>query len=198
MPRLTKIYTRTGDQREIALIMGPRVPKDCLRVRALGTIDELNAHLGMAASMGLTPMLAALPLEMQRDLLNPGSDLVVPGSDHIRLPIPSVDATQVQLLQSIVDSPYEELAPPGDFVLPGGTPVSALPHIARTICRRAEREVVALARRGRRRACPALPQSAVGCGVRHGATRTTAGALKRRSGKCHPLGDTGRSRVWGR
>ena len=115
-------------------------------MRALGTIDELNAHLGMAASMGLTPTLVALLHESQQDLLNLGSDLAVPGSDPIRLPIPSVDATQVQLLESIID-------------------------IARTVCRRAEREMVALARRGRRGAGPTLSQPAVGCALRDGLLR---------------------------
>jgi len=82
MPRLTKIYTRPGDQGETALITGSRMPKDCLRVRALGTIDGLNAHLGMASSMGLTPMLAALLSEIQQGLLNPGAALVAPERSH--------------------------------------------------------------------------------------------------------------------
>jgi cob(I)alamin adenosyltransferase len=146
MPRLTKIYTRTGDQGEAALISGPRVPKDCLRVRALGTIDELNAHLGMTVSMGLAPMLAALLPEIQQGLLNLGADLAVPGGDPLHRLIPSVDATQVQMLESIIDDLNEELAPLESFVLPGGTPASGLLHVARTVCRRAECEVVALAR----------------------------------------------------
>ena len=146
MPRLTKIYTRTGDQGETALISGPRVPKDCLRVRALGTIDELNAHLGMAASMGLTPTLVALLHEIQQDLLNLGANLASPGSTPGSLLTPRVDGEQVQMLESIIDGLNEELAPLGNFILPGGTPSSAQLHIARTICRRAEREVVALAR----------------------------------------------------
>jgi len=146
MPRLTKIYTRTGDRGETALIFGPRVPKDCLRLRALGTIDELNAHLGMAVGLGLVPMLAALLPEIQQGLLNLGANLASPGSAPGSLPIPRVDGEHVEMLESIIDGLNEELAPLGDFILPGGAPSSAQLHIARTICRRAEREVMALAR----------------------------------------------------
>ena len=146
MPRLTKIYTRTGDQGETALVFGPRVPKDSLRVCALGTVDELNANLGMAVSLGLEQVLEALVPEIQQGLLNLGADLATPGGDSGSVLIPRVSAEQVRMLESIIDGLNAELTPLAGFILPGGSRSSAQLHIARTICRRAQREVVALAR----------------------------------------------------
>ncbi|NJN18618.1 MAG: cob(I)yrinic acid a,c-diamide adenosyltransferase [Oscillochloris sp.] len=137
-----KIYTRTGDSGETGLFGGQRVPKDSLRVHAYGTVDECNAAIGVARSSALDPALDALLNEIQSQLFVVGADLATPGeSAHI----PRVSGDDVQGLEELIDRFESELEPLRQFILPGGTAAAAQLHLARTICRRAERWVVSLA-----------------------------------------------------
>jgi len=148
---LTKIYTRTGDSGTTALGTGARVPKNHLRISAYGTVDELNASLGMALlSLPDTPgdeatMRASL-IRIQNDLFDLGADLCVPDTGE-ELPYEPLRMSDEQgtWLESEIDRMNGELQPLTSFVLPGGTPAAAALHMSRTICRRAERLVVALA-----------------------------------------------------
>jgi len=148
---LTKIYTRTGDSGTTALGTGARVPKNHLRISAYGTVDELNASLGMALlSLPDTPgdeatMRASL-IRIQNDLFDLGADLCVPDTGE-ELPYEPLRMSNEQAtwLESEIDRMNGELQPLTSFVLPGGTPAAAALHMSRTICRRAERLVVALA-----------------------------------------------------
>jgi len=148
---LTKIYTRTGDSGTTALGTGARVPKNHLRISAYGTVDELNASLGMALlSLPDTPgdeatMRASL-IRIQNDLFDLGADLCVPDTGE-ELPYEPLRMSDEQAtwLESEIDRMNGELQPLTSFVLPGGTPAAAALHMSRTICRRAERLVVALA-----------------------------------------------------
>jgi len=148
---LTKIYTRTGDSGTTALGTGARVPKNHLRISAYGTVDELNASLGMALlSLPDTPgdeatMRASL-IRIQNDLFDLGADLCVPDTGE-ELPYEPLRMSDEQAtwLESEIDRMNGELKPLTSFVLPGGTPAAAALHMSRTICRRAERLVVALA-----------------------------------------------------
>jgi cob(I)alamin adenosyltransferase len=144
---LNRIYTRTGDDGSTALGSGERRPKYDLRVTAYGTVDEANAAIGIARlHLKSEPEVDAILLRAQNDLFDLGADLAVPekqesnGRDRLRV----VDS-QVERLEADIDKLNAELTPLKSFVLPGGEPAAAHLHLARTICRRAERLVVELA-----------------------------------------------------
>ena len=145
---LSKIYTRTGDKGTTALGSGERVPKHSLRIDAYGTVDETNASIGMVRlHLGdADPKLDAMLLRIQNDLFDLGADLCVPdrGQKLEYEPLRMVDA-QVKRLEQEIDEMNAELKPLRSFVLPGGTPAAAALHVARTVSRRAERLMVALA-----------------------------------------------------
>lgn len=150
---LNRIYTRTGDAGETGLAGGQRVPKDSLRIEAYGTVDELNSLLGLAAvtcgeNVEAQPRLAILSAilrRVQHELFNLGSILAtLPADVHPQQA--RVTDTEIAQLEREIDVMNEDLAPLRSFVLPGGTRLNAELHVARTVCRRAERMVVALAR----------------------------------------------------
>jgi cob(I)alamin adenosyltransferase len=140
-----KIYTKTGDEGMTGLLGSRRVPKDDLRIDAYGTIDELNAALGLARAHGLDAGADALVGRLQDELFAVGSALADPDPSG---PFQGVITTEhVHRLEEQIDAIEAELTPLTRFILPGGTPASAQIHLARTICRRAERLVVKLAHR---------------------------------------------------
>jgi cob(I)alamin adenosyltransferase len=136
--RLTKIYTRTGDAGTTGLGDGSRVAKNSARVEALGAVDELNSCLGVLLAEPLGADVEALLTEIQHDLFDLGGELSIPGYAAIRL-------EQVTRLEQVLDHHNETLEPLKEFILPGGSRAAALCHLARTLCRRAERQVVGLA-----------------------------------------------------
>ncbi|HST93900.1 MAG TPA: cob(I)yrinic acid a,c-diamide adenosyltransferase, partial [Microvirga sp.] len=152
---LNRIYTRTGDQGTTALAAGGRRPKHDLRIEAYGTVDETNACLGMVrlhtAGHEIDPMLGRI----QNDLFDLGSDLATVETDK---PLPyeplRITQGQVERLEQEIDRLNGDLAPLRSFVLPGGTAAAAALHVARTVCRRAERRVVELAGRPEERVSP--------------------------------------------
>lgn len=146
MPRLTKIYTRTGDDGTTALGGGQRVAKDALRVAVYGTVDELNSQLGVALATGLCERLAEVLPEIQNELFDLGSDLCFIEADKQKYPIPQVEARHVARLEALIDELNAAVGPLQNFILPGGTLGSAHLHVARTVCRRAERDAATLAR----------------------------------------------------
>lgn len=147
MPRITKVYTRTGDDGTTGLGGGQRVPKDSLRIEAYGTVDELNSVLGVALASGVCEPLRGPLARVQNDLFNLGSDLCFLESDKAQFKIPSIEPRHVDALEELMDTLSEELLPLENFVLPGGSPSAAQLHVARCVCRRAERLAIALAQR---------------------------------------------------
>jgi cob(I)alamin adenosyltransferase len=135
-----KIYTRTGDLGETSLFGGARVAKNDARIEAYGTIDELSSHLGVARASGIPSEVDAVLEQVQRDLFDVGAHLASPGTSRF----PGVDAQRIAELESAIDAMERELAPLKNFILPGGSLAAAQLHVARTVCRRAERLVVAL------------------------------------------------------
>lgn len=146
MPRLTKIYTRTGDDGTTALGAGQRLPKDALRIETFGTVDELNAHIGAALAGGLESSLTSELTRIQHELFHLGSDLCILEADKAKKPVPTIEAKHVTALEAAMDTMTERLGPLTNFILPGGSVGAAHLHVARTVCRRAERLAVALAR----------------------------------------------------
>jgi cob(I)alamin adenosyltransferase len=146
MPKITKVYTRGGDEGTTSLGTGERVAKDAPRLEAYGTVDELNSVLGWAIAIGLAPDVAEALRGVQNELFHLGADLCVPEEDKLRLPVPQIGAPHVEALEALMDRLSESLAPLDNFILPGGSPGAGALHLARTVCRRAERLVVALAR----------------------------------------------------
>jgi cob(I)alamin adenosyltransferase len=146
VPRLTKIYTRTGDDGTTALGFGTRIAKDALRVDCYGTVDELNAALGVAAAIPAPEELRADLARIQNDLFHLGSDLCVTEAEKASRPLPRIEQRHVQFLEERIDHWNELLPPLANFILPGGSAAAAALHVARTVCRRAERLLVALAR----------------------------------------------------
>jgi cob(I)alamin adenosyltransferase len=144
MPRLTRIYTKTGDEGLTGLGGGRRVAKDSPRVRAYGTVDELNSAIGVALAMGLSDRLAAVLGPIQNELFDLGSDLCWPEDDERRERIPTVQPKHVKRLERLIDELNEVVGPLTNFILPGGSPGAAALHLARTVCRRAEREAITL------------------------------------------------------
>lgn len=149
MPRLTKIYTKGGDKGTTALGGGQRVPKDDLRVAAYGTVDELNSVIGVALAMGLVERLAEELVPIQNELFDLGSDLCFLEEDKGKWPIPQVELRHVQKLEKLIDEFTAVVGSLENFILPGGTLGAAQLHVARTVCRRAERDVATLAREQR-------------------------------------------------
>jgi cob(I)alamin adenosyltransferase len=140
-----KIYTRTGDGGETALFDGRRVPKADARVEAYGEIDELNAVVGLLLSEGVDADVRAMLDTIQRDLFAVGGRLADPGKRIAgRVEKVAVGATEVGRLEAWIDTLEAELQPLRRFILPGGARAAALAHLARTVCRRAERRIVFL------------------------------------------------------
>ena len=146
MPRITKVYTRTGDDGTTSLGGGRRVPKDSARIEAYGTVDELNSAIGVALAHGLDAGIADPLQSIQNDLFHLGADLCIVEEDKARVPAPRIEARHVAELERLMDRLSESLPPLENFVLPGGAPGAAALHLARTICRRAERLVISLSR----------------------------------------------------
>ena len=144
MPRITKVYTRTGDDGTTALGGGQRLSKDAARIAAYGTVDELNSAIGVTLAGGLDPRLDEALTTIQNELFHLGSDLCILEEDKERLPVPTVGAHHVEALEILMDELAADLPPLENFILPGGSPGAAHLHVARTVCRRAERDVVTL------------------------------------------------------
>lgn len=146
MPRLTKIYTKKGDEGTTQLSSGEHVAKDDPRVIAYGTVDELNSLLGVALAVGLDPSLQEALSRIQNELFHLGSDLSFRGQPDQERAIPQIEAHHVRKLEQLIDAMNAELGPLRNFILPGGSLGAAQLHVARTVCRRAERDVTTLAR----------------------------------------------------
>jgi cob(I)alamin adenosyltransferase len=143
-----KLYTRRGDGGETDLFGGPRVGKDDLRVEAYGAVDEANSAVGVAAAASPHEDLRAICHVVQERLFDLGGTLATPDAEQRRRSeVPAVGAADVEALERHIDRLETELEPLKRFVLPGGTPAAAAFHLARTVCRRAERRCVALHRR---------------------------------------------------
>jgi cob(I)alamin adenosyltransferase len=153
MVRLDRIYTKSGDDGTTSLGDGARVPKHHLRVAAYGTTDELSAVLGLALATGIPESLVPMLVAIQNDLFDLGADLCVPGTEESDRAGPKprrrlrVTAEYTLRLEGWIDRENEPLAPLQSFILPGGAPGSAWLHLARNVCRRAERLVTELAAR---------------------------------------------------
>lgn len=132
-----KIYTKTGDKGETSLFSGGRVPKYSIRIETYGTVDELNSAIGLARSFGLTVKAEAIAIQCQNDLFILGADLATPPSAKAK--VNRVDPSHSAKLESFIDELDVELEPLQFFVLPAGTQTAAALHVARTVCRRAER-----------------------------------------------------------
>jgi cob(I)alamin adenosyltransferase len=137
--RLSKITTRTGDAGETGLGDGSRVAKDSARIAALGDVDELNCAIGLLLAEEIPDDFRAAFLEVQHDLFDLGGELSIPGHKLVQ-------EVQVRRLEERLEAWNAQLAPLKEFILPGGSRAAAAAHLARTVCRRAERTVVALGR----------------------------------------------------
>ncbi len=140
-----KIYTRTGDGGETSLFSGDRTRKDDPRVDAYGEIDELNAWLGLVRASALDPLLDPAIVDLQRDLFALGAQLADPADKLApRVTKAVIDDDHIRRLEQLIDRLEDELPPLRRFILAGGTGAGAALHVARTVCRRAERRMVAL------------------------------------------------------
>jgi cob(I)alamin adenosyltransferase len=152
--RITRVYTRRGDHGDTDLVGGARVPKDSLRIDAYGAIDELNAAVGVARALNAAEIrrapacreLDGILRRLQNELFDLGSELATPPETR-RPGMFRVGAAEVKALEMLMDRCQKELQPLKSFVLPGGGRLSAALHVARTVCRRAERDVLRLMRR---------------------------------------------------
>ncbi len=151
--RITRVYTRTGDDGMTALVGGKRVPKDAARIEAYGTIDELNAVVGLARAWNeegrgereLHLKLDAMLQEIQQELFDLGSELATP-EDFTYEGMHRMGEDEVTRIERVIDECQKELEPLKSFILPGGGRISAQLHQCRTVCRRAEREILRLSR----------------------------------------------------
>ena len=135
-----KIYTRTGDHGQTSLFGGARVAKNDARIEAYGTVDELSSHIGVARAAHLPADVDAILHQVQVDLFEVGAHLASPGTSRF----PGVEARRIEELESAIDAMEQKLEPLKSFILPAGSAAAAHLHVARTVCRRAERLVVAL------------------------------------------------------
>jgi cob(I)alamin adenosyltransferase len=140
-----KIYTKKGDKGETALFGGERVPKDALRIEAYGTVDELNSILGVIRSLQPAVAIDNILLKIQYQLFELGADLATPRK-KINRHVPRIKKYHITRLEKFIDTVDSQLEPLKVFILPGGSVIASYLHFARTICRRAERFAVRLAR----------------------------------------------------
>jgi cob(I)alamin adenosyltransferase len=140
---MSKIYTKTGDDGETGLFGGPRVRKDHPRIEAYGTVDELNAVLGIVRTQMPPPKIDVLLATIQNQLFDLGAELASP--EPAKFGIVGVGPQQIAALEGAIDRHDADLEPLRQFILPGGTPAAATLHLARTVCRRAERRLLTLA-----------------------------------------------------
>ena len=145
-----RIYTRTGDTGDTGLFGGGRVPKNHPRVEAYGDVDELNAAIGFSRAIEQMPRIDEVLVSIQRDLFAIGALLATPDREKMRqhLEKARVDDDRIGQLERAIDDGDRELEPLRSFIVPGGTPKAAALHVARTVCRRAERRVVSLTESG--------------------------------------------------
>jgi len=137
-----KIYTKTGDKGQTSLFGGKRLPKDHMRIEAYGNVDELNAHIGMVRDLITDPVQKSFLTEIQKMLFVIGSYLAKDPDKE--MPLPELKEDQILMIESNIDALDSSLPPLKNFILPGGHPVASHCQIARCVCRRAERSVVAL------------------------------------------------------
>ena len=137
--RLSKIYTRTGDDGSTGLADGSRVPKDNERIHAFGDVDELNCAIGLVLAAAIPTTTATVLTRIQHELFDLGGEMAIPGH-HV------LSAQQVSRLEAELDRFNDDLPPLKDFILPGGSDAAAACHMARAICRRAERQLIVLSR----------------------------------------------------
>jgi cob(I)alamin adenosyltransferase len=137
--RLSKIYTRTGDDGSTGLGDGSRTSKDSLRVEAFGEIDELNSYIGLLLAHDIPANIQTLMTGIQHDLFDLGGEFCIPGRE-------ALTQDYVSRLENTLDELNADLHPLKEFILPGGNPAAAVCHLARTVCRRAERRAISLAR----------------------------------------------------
>lgn len=142
-----KIYTRSGDEGETGLIGGGRVSKSHIRVEAYGAVDELNAALGVAVAAVADEEIQANLERVQQDLFSLGSSLATPGAEDgsVKAVTPSLPLSRIQEMEGWIDGASDETPPLRSFIIPGGSEGASALHLARTVCRRAERAVVRLA-----------------------------------------------------
>jgi cob(I)alamin adenosyltransferase len=140
-----KIYTRTGDKGDTSLFGGQRVPKDALRIEAYGTVDELNSVIGIVRADNVDPEIDQMLAEVQIQIFALGADLATPRSIK-KKSVKRFEPRDAHALEKMIDSLDGSLRPIKSFILPGGSPIAARIHFARTVCRRAERIVVRLTR----------------------------------------------------
>jgi len=145
-PMTPKIYTRTGDEGDTGLFGGGRVSKDHPRVEAYGDVDELNAVIGQARSVEMMPRIDEVLAPIQRDLFAIGALLATPDLDKMREQLAKalISDERIAQMEQSIDDGEAELEPLKAFIMPGGTPKAAALHVARTVCRRAERAVIRL------------------------------------------------------
>ncbi|GAB6165647.1 cob(I)yrinic acid a,c-diamide adenosyltransferase [Thermostilla marina] len=141
---MAKIYTRTGDLGETGLFRGPRVGKDSPRIEAYGTVDETNSVVGMLRTTGVPDDIDAMLNQIQNDLFRLGAELATPKADGPGCSV--IDRGDIERLERWIDELDADLPPMRYFVLPGGCAAASVAHLARTVCRRAERRVVTLIR----------------------------------------------------
>jgi len=146
MPEGPRIYTRAGDAGMTRLGGGQSVPKDDLRIETYGTVDELNSQIGVALAAGLEIDVAQELRRVQSELLDLGAELSVREDDKERVPVPRIEGRHVEALERAIDRFAEEAGPLRNFILPGGSAGASALHVARTVCRRAERLLVRLSR----------------------------------------------------
>ncbi len=142
-----KIYTKTGDKGKTSLFGGARVAKDTQRIEAYGSVDELNSHLGVVRSLQPPGEIDEVLEEIQQELFVLGSDLASPQS-KAKNAIPLIETRHVERLERTIDRFEQSLEPLRQFILPGGSHVGAALHVARSVCRRAERRIVSLLKKG--------------------------------------------------
>jgi cob(I)alamin adenosyltransferase len=146
MVHINRVYTRAGDSGTTALGGGQRVAKDSLRIEAYGTVDELNSVIGVAVAAGLHEAMRPTFFIIQQVLFNAGSDLCILEEDKQRFAVPGIEQRHVDQVEGWIDAWNEDLDPLRSFILPGGDVATAQLLVARTVCRRAERLVIALGR----------------------------------------------------
>lgn len=146
MPKLTKIYTRTGDDGTASLGTRQRVTKDSLRIKAIGEIDELNSMIGVAIASGVVDKLAEILTTIQNELFVLGADLAFPQDIDEDVSVPRIEDRHISRLEQLIDDMVKKIGTLQNFILPGGSVSASHLHVSRAICRRVERNLVELSR----------------------------------------------------